>query len=128
MFVFSFPTELSFSTHEEQCYLSSDTQSIDHTGGCLQADNVSLTIPPDALKEGQIENISLQVLWNEELAPDMEGGLKITPTVRCLPTGLKFQKPVEIHMPNLGVVKHAEQCKSEVYCNEEDIGMTQLMP
>ena len=130
MFFFSssffFFTELSFPAYKQQCKLSSETQTIDHTGGCLQTDNFSLKIPQGALKKGQKEDITLQVLWNEEQTPVIQGRLKITPTVRCLPTGLKFLKPVEIRVPNLREVKHPEQCKSEVYCNEEDVGMSQI--
>ena len=87
----------------------------------LQGLGISLTIPPGALQQ-PIE-ITLTVVYNGKL-PDLEKEeSNVCPVVRCLPSGLQFNKPVVIRIPHCGVLAKNENMAGQVHINQEEEGM-----
>ena len=87
----------------------------------LKSLGISLTIPPGALQKPV--DITLTVVYKGKI-PDLEKQeSNVCPVVRCLPSGLQFNKPVVIRIPHCGVPAENGQMKSQVYSNQEEEGM-----
>ncbi|XP_022106129.1 uncharacterized protein LOC110987583 isoform X2 [Acanthaster planci] len=100
---------------------------VDHTGGILELfdGEVCLEIPPGALRDGQVEEITLSVVWNDKHIPPLKlTDMNAAPIVQCGPNGLRFEKPVLLKLPHCAVVPDPKQCKMTVHYSEtgEDQG------
>ncbi|XP_038072325.1 uncharacterized protein LOC119740917 isoform X2 [Patiria miniata] len=103
------------------------TKRIDHTGGKLELFNgeISLEIPPGALREGQVEDITLSVDWNDKHVPPLRlSDMNVAPVVQCGPTGLQFNKPVQLKLPHCAVIPDNKHCKMTVHCSKTKEGET----
>ena len=77
------------------------TCQVTHTGAeiVLPKTGISLSIPPDAIPEGECLEISLSLSLHEDY-PDLEDGhMLICPIVKCQPSGTHFLKPSILTLP-----------------------------
>ncbi|XP_038073248.1 uncharacterized protein LOC119741528 [Patiria miniata] len=98
---------------------------IDHTGGRLELFNgeISLEIPPGALQEGQVEDITLSVDWNDKHIPPLRRSvMNVAPVVQCGPTGLHFDKQVQLKLPHCAVIPDTKHCKVTIHCSQTKEG------
>ena len=102
------------------------TKEIDHRGGFLRLNhhNAFMKIPPGALPEGQKAKITFEINKKDRHSPG-----QITPKVHCLPSGLKFLKPVKVQVPNITAQQNTKKVKKLqifVLCNEQEAGTYEL--
>ena len=65
------------------------------TGANIEATNISLKIPQDAL-DSEV-TITLAISWNKADLPRLQDDQRLVgPIIHCLPHGLRFKKPVTL--------------------------------
>jgi tight junction protein 1 len=77
----------------------------DSKGGLLESKEtgVSIVIPPAAIPDGVQQEVYFKVCQDNSIMPPLDkekGETLLSPLVMCGPHGLKFLKPVELHLPH----------------------------
>ncbi|XP_077998854.1 uncharacterized protein LOC144451822 [Glandiceps talaboti] len=101
------------------------THRFDHTGGKLEITDygVSLIVPPNAISEGQSQDISVSVSWNKADKPTLcDGEALVSPVVCCEPNGLKFNSPVTLSFQHCLNFKDKDTDKISLQSSQSKIG------
>ena len=76
-------------------------EDIGPIGGTIFLQGVKLNIPSGAL--GKTTKITLGILWEKALVPDMDRDFALLGPVCCEPSGLTFKKPIVLTIPHCAV-------------------------
>ncbi|XP_072031195.1 uncharacterized protein [Amphiura filiformis] len=83
----------------------------------LEGLGISLVIPPGALQESR--EITLTVVLDRNIPHLEKEESNVCPVVRCLPSGLQFNKPVVIRIPHCAVTSTDKPVTANVHCSQE---------
>ena len=119
----SAPQEHNTTKRNGKQKLPAVTMLVDQSGATIKLEGygVSLTIPPGALQKAVA--ITLTVVQDSDALPEVEDHeCNAAPTVRCLPTGLQFRKPVMIRIPHCAIVGKDDKMTTTIHSNHEAEG------
>ncbi|KAJ8023847.1 Netrin receptor UNC5B-b [Holothuria leucospilota] len=91
--------------------------NIGREGGTIHLGNVSLTVPPDALRESHV--IALSVMNESPFPLDREvDTARMTPLIKLEPLGLMFKKSLQLNIPHSALISEPENHDVIIYLGQ----------